>query len=247
MCLPCRQKVEGLHRIDPLIKNLFQANLAIARMPRPRRSPALVGGVAAAAATAVILAVVFLTPQKVSGPLATPTMTSSAPEQPSIPKAPDSPALIERAKPEDTAKDLRRPPVVVSPATVPDKKTPEFLVTDPAGYSRTLTDYRNYVLVFGVWHPTQPRAVANLEKIYKALGTNTKLRIVGVADVRTPKPANTTFPLAYNQNSSLLGAKVGEFYVVDAKGTVRMRGSLLQDTNSLLKSLKATLSELGIR
>ena len=115
-------------------------------------------------------------------------------------------------------------------------------MTDPAGYSRTLADYRGYTLLIGVWSSNQPNSAANLERLYKTFGSNPKLRLIGVTNERQAKPANTTFPVLYNQGSRLLDAKEGDFVLVNSTGSILLRGSLKEDSGSLEKSLRAALA-----
>jgi hypothetical protein len=120
------------------------------------------------------------------------------------------------------------------------------MITDPAGYSRTLADYRGSVLIFGVLSPDQPQTVSNLQRLYEAFGKITKLRIVGVTLRRQAKLAGATFPMAYNQGSALLGATVSQFVVVDETGKVRSRGSLLDSAADVQNSVRSTLNELNV-
>jgi len=152
-------------------------------------------------------------------------------------------AEAERAKPspESTGGSLNRRPGEDRPATtsVPGGDAADFLVTDLAGYSWSLDDYRGHILLIGVWSSDQRASIANLERLYKSFGSNSKLRIVGVSNARQTKPTNTTFPVAYNQGSKLFGAGSGEFVLLDESGAVRLRGSLVKDFDSLRKYLQA--------
>jgi hypothetical protein len=108
-----------------------------------------------------------------------------------------------------------------------------------------LKDYLGHVLIFGVWTGKQPRTVANLERVYQTFGPNPKLRILGIANQRQQKPATATFPIVFNQGSRLLGANESEFFIVDGKGTVRARGSLLQDGNVVVASIRSALAKIN--
>jgi hypothetical protein len=114
----------------------------------------------------------------------------------------------------------------------------DFLVTDPAGYSHSIADYRGHVVVIGVWKSDQVETVANLERLYKANAANSNLRLLAVATDRSPKPANTTFPIVYNQGSKLFGAQPGEFVVLDENGMIELRGSLVKDFGNLTKAVR---------
>ena len=252
-CRACRENVDALRSVDPLIKQLFQNELAIARAPRRLRWPALVGATAAAFAS-VIVVLVLRVPQ----PPAPVTMLSQAPppavvatsqsEVTSIPKTVD-PAAQDRAKPQPASPDdiVNSAVPAASDSKASDKNLPvsEFVVTDPAGYSRTLRDYRGHILIFGVWNGKQPQTVATLQKIYEVFGPNAKLRILGVAKQRQKKPASATFPVAYNQGSALLGAKDAEFLVLDGEGNVRERGSLLQAPSAAVEKIRSILSKIN--
>ena len=117
--------------------------------------------------------------------------------------------------------------------------SPDFLVTDPAGYSHTLDEYQGHVVVIAVWRHDQSEVIANIERLYKANSANAKLRFVGVSNERRPKPAGTTFPVLYNQGSKLFGAQPGGFVVLDETGAVQTRGSLLRDFDSLSQTLRS--------
>jgi hypothetical protein len=150
----------------------------------------------------------------------------------------------QRAKPspsgERGAASLERAPgeglIATSSDRAPD--APAFLITDLAGYSRSLEDYRGFTLLLGVWSLDLPESVANLERLYKTFGSNPKVRVIGVSDQRASKPPNTTFPIFYNQGSRLLDAKPGDFVLLNGTGTVRLRGSITGDFESLSKTLR---------
>ena len=149
----------------------------------------------------------------------------------------------QRAKPVPGGeKEEAVPPTQSAPAanaaSPRDANVPDFLVTDPAGYSRRLEDYRGHLLLIGVWSGDQPKAAASLERLYKAFASNPNLRLIGVSNERLAKPVNTTFPVVYNQGSRLLDAKPGEFVLLDESGAVRLRGSLTGDLGNLRALLK---------
>ncbi len=203
-CDRCRDLVSELKAVDPLVKKLFHHELAHARSPQ-RRSPVLIGSVAAAVA-ALILVVVMQVPQFVtnhsaegSQPIAAAT---TAIQEPVLPKVPET-ASTDRVKPDAAALD-QRGQVPVRAVPVPEN-APDFLVTDPAGYSRNLKDFRDHVLIFGVWTSQRPQTVSSLQHVYQAFAPNTKLRILGVATQREAKPKAATFPITYNQGSKLFG------------------------------------------
>jgi hypothetical protein len=246
-CDRCSDMVAELNAVDPVVRKLFRHELARSRSPQ-RRSPVVIGSVAAALA-ALILVVVMQVPRSVTSdstqgnmPVASAT-TAPVPEE-SIAKVPET-ASTERVKPDAAVLDQRgRGPVPPIPI---GENAPDFLVTDPAGYSRNLNDFRNHVLIFGVWSSQRPQTVSSLQRVYQAFSPNTKLRILGVATQREAKPAAATFPITFNQGSKLFGAKTGELLIVDSSGVVRMRGTLEQDQTSLVNSIKSKLGELGIQ
>src|SRR5262249_49594419 len=122
-----------------------------------------------------------------------------------------------------------------------------FMITDLSGYSRSLADFKGFVLIFGVLAPNQPQTVANLQRVYETFGKNTKLRIVGVSSRRQRQPAGATFTMAYNQGSTLLGASPSDIVIVDETGNVRFRGSLLEPSANVLNSVRSTLRQLGVK
>jgi hypothetical protein len=250
-CSTCREEVQALREIDPLIKNYFQRELARALSRSSgvvvRRRKVLPLGLAAATLAGIVLVLVLRGPavNTVSPPAQTQIVPAAPVETIPLTIKANTAAEAERAKPssESTGGSLNRRPGEDGPATtpgsVPGGDAPDFLVTDAAGYSRSLDDYRDHILLIGVWSSDERASTANLERLYKSFGSNSKLRIVGVSNARQTKPANTTFPVAYNQGSKLFGAASGEFVLLDETGAVRLRGSLVKDFDSLRKYLRA--------
>jgi len=246
-CSHCRQTLDDLKIVDPLVKRLFRENMAVARTPRRRRSPVLIGAFGTGLAAIIVLIIISAMPRSVANVprLESPAVVASVPTSESagsVPKVGDLTAQ-DRAKPEPAPAD--KPGSDETKADVP-ANTADFLVADPAGYSRTLNDFRDHVLIFGVWTSAQPQTVSNLQRIYETFNKNTKLRILGVALGKETKPKSSTFPIAFNQGSALLGAKSAEFVVVDGKGAVRARGSLLGPPENVVGSIRSTLNQLGI-
>jgi hypothetical protein len=248
-CIRCHDAVAELRGVDLLIKRLYHQNLTIARTPKPRRSPALAAAMATAMVVLIFVVIWKIPTAEVRGPqLQSPTSIASIPsaDTPAVPKIGEI-SSPERAKPQPTTPD--QPAVTISRATETpsnDPSAPDFLVTDPAGYARTLADYKGYVLIFGLWDPADSRAISNLEQIYKTFSSNVKLRILGVSNDRRPKPKTATFPIAYNQGSRLLGITQSQFIVVDGNGGVRLRGSLLDSNTKVLGAIRSTLSQIGV-
>jgi hypothetical protein len=245
-CAGCRNEVQSLMAIDPVIKKYFHAQLTRAE----RAGDAPVRGArrrwslqaAAVAVVAVVLVLLFRIPQTndIQAPFSvqTPAAPSVSVDVPSVDKK-DFAALSERAKPSaDRAEDSEAPArsAVLSPA--PDPNAPAFLVSDPAGYSHSVQDYRGFKTLIGVWSPEQPRSIAALERLYKTFGSDPTLRFIGVSPQRSAKPANTTFPLFSNQGSRLMDAQPGEFVLLNGSGTVTMRGLLEKDFETLSKKLR---------
>src|ERR1041385_9413356 len=77
-CVDCRRKVEQLRAIDPMVQRVFQQNLAMARVPRRRRS-SLTLGAFAAAAVSIVLLVVWAMPRQ-SALSTSQSMTSAQPQ-----------------------------------------------------------------------------------------------------------------------------------------------------------------------
>ncbi len=242
-CSRCKETIEGIRSVDPLVATVFKQNLAIAGMPPRRRPLPLIGSVAAAAVAATVFIVLRLSPAPPLQPAPAPVPVASNPNPQVVPKVPEETAAIERAKP-DSPVDRPSPVSPAASALGTTEQAPEFLVSDPGGYSRSLSDFRNYILIFGTWTANQPQTAANLEKVYQTFGSNTRIRILGISRNMEPKPAHLTFPAAFNQGSRLLGAADSELFVLDGNGTVQMRTSLLQDSDQLLNALRSKLNEL---
>jgi hypothetical protein len=242
-CQRCSSEIQALNAIDPAIKRYFQGQLKRASSPNrvPARTPTTSWILQAAAAAAVIMLLVVLlrSPQLNNAPAQV-----QGPDQPiaSSGSSETKTGLVEneRAKPSPSRGDSSTASASsVSQAPIPVlPNAPAFLVTDPAGYSRSLEDYRGLIVLIGVWSSNQVESVSNLERLYKTFGANPKLRLIGVSNERVPKPTNTTFPIFYNQGSRLLNAKVGEFLLLDEAGGIRLRGSLAADLDELSKTLR---------
>jgi hypothetical protein len=238
-CTSCRNEAHVLNAIDPLIKSYFRRELEIARRPRVIHKGRIfsISG-AAAAVFGVLLLLLIRTPQP--SPALAPVPVAEVAPHASV----DSAAPI---KQNGTEEPLRAKPSL-EPSAPPDRQprataviganAPEFLVTDPAGYSHTLDEYRGHVVVIGVWSRNQAESVANIERLYRAFAANQKFRFLGVSTEQQPKPANTTFPVVYNQGSKILATGPGEFVLLDEKGAVELRGSLMKDFDRLRKALQ---------
>lgn len=241
-CSSCRKEVQALNAIDPLIKSHFRREMAIARTTRVLHK-GRVAGLSGAAAAVLVASLVLLvrTPQSI--PVAAPV---SVPPVAAPVASVNTPAPIKENATAEPVRQLKPEPApnapteAKSPSRTPavTPNAPDFAVSDPAGYSHTLDQYRGHVLVIGVWSPDQSEAIANIERLYKTYSANPKFRFLGVASERQSKPANTTFPVAYNQGSKLFGARAGDFVVLNESGTIELRGSLVNDFENLRRVLQ---------
>jgi hypothetical protein len=239
-CEVCRNELRALKAIDPLIKTYFQRQLETARRPRVMDIRKVFGVSAVAVTLAAILLFAVLRPGQMNStgqPAASAAEIAPAESiQPPAPIKDNSGVQIERAKPlPDPGLPADRKSVAAPPLAT---DSPEFLVTDPAGYSHTLADYRNHILVIGVWAPDQLESAANLDRLYRTFGGNPKFRFLGVSNQQVGKPPNTTFPAVYNQGSKLFGAQPGDYLLMDEHGAVRQRGSLVKDFENLRQALQ---------
>jgi len=243
-CASCRREIEALNAIDPLVKRHFQRELAASQSPRVAHTGRLLGvSTAALALVGVLLFVILRAPQTTPAAPAQ-TVAAQAPvdteNQPAAPsKNPDDTnPPVERTKPANEVSRVLDSATAARPAASDSADVPDLLVTDPAGYSHRLEDFRGHVTVIAVWSKASPEAIANLERLYKAHGADARFRFLGVSNERLAKPSNVTFPIFYNKGSKVLGVRSGEFALVDEKGEVTLRGSLVKDFDSLRKALQ---------
>jgi hypothetical protein len=245
-CASCRREMEALNAIDPLVKRHFQRELAVAQSPRVAHTGRLLGvSTAALALVGILLFVVLRTPQTTPAAPAE-AVAAQAPvetenEPPSPPKNPDDTnAPVERTKPANEVSRVLDSATAARPASSDSADVPDLVVTDPAGYSHRLEDFRGHVTVIAVWSKASSEAIANFERLYKAHGADPRFRFLGVSNERLAKPANGTFPIFYNKGSKVLGVQSGEFALVDEKGELTLRGSLVKDFDSLRKALQGS-------
>jgi hypothetical protein len=232
VCSNCREELRQLNDTDPLIRNYFKHQLAVAHIPVRRRAWLIPAGVAAAFATLFVLLPMLKTSDvtvTAPAPATTAPAAASAPEVGKVQE--ESPILRAKPQSDNSAAELN------ASGHPEQERTVDFLVTDPAGYSSTIENYRGRMLLFGVWSTDQPHSISNLERVYQTFGSNTKVRILGVSNQRGTKPAGTTFPVVYNQGSRLLGTGIGRFVLLDETGSVRLRGSLAEDYGKLVATL----------
>jgi hypothetical protein len=247
-CSECREQVESLNRIDPLVRGVLQHRLALAQTAvhangRPR---ILRLGLALGSLAAIIVLFVF-------------GMGFQQQEAPLSPVAAQPPAVENSLEP-DVKKDSASetdPPLAkpddgtpVKPAPQPELDTPldngpAFGITDAAGQAITLETYRGHVLLFGLVSPEQKTAVNHLEQVYEAFGSNPGIRVLAVPRHREDDFRGAKFPLFFNNGSRLLGAQEGEFVLVDASGKVRLKDSLADPAS--VARIRSELGQLGIR
>lgn len=250
-CLSCRSEVQALRDVDPLVKEVLRFRMmhALAGAHAPKRSIGFQIGLAGAA-VALVGALVFVAFLGRSGGLDGLLPGNQATLRgPDVPNSSDvkvdaaAPDL--RAKPD--APDPKAPGIQPGPEPAITNNSPAFLVTDPAGYSTNLEDYRGRVLLIGVWSADQPESVQNIQRLYQAFGNRKEVRILGVTSRNTERPAGMTFPMVFNNGSRLLETRSSNFVIVDKESNVQMRGSLVGDSNALTTKVKAKLDELGGR
>jgi len=252
-CLSCRSEVQALRDMDPLVKQVLKLRMtkALAAAHAPKRSAAFQLGLAGTA-VALVGVLVFVVMGRTGGlgdllPASQTTLQSES--RPNSQNSNDVkvddeiPAL--RAKPDAPAP--KSPGIKPGPEPPITNTSPAFLVTDPAGYSTNLEDYRGRVLVIGVWSEDQPEAAQNIQNLYHAFVSRKEVRILCVTSRNQERPAGTTFPMVFNNGSRLLDIRSSDFAVVDKEGNVQMRGSLLVDPNVLTPRIRAKLDESGGR
>ena len=241
-CASCRREVEALNAIDPLVKKNFQREQRMSRQSRSVHAGRVFALSAAGVALVAILAFAGLrTP--LTNPPATPAQSAAVTPAPVAENPP--PAAVKN--PETNAMPVERTKPLDRPDKAPDQifralpsksdNAPEFLVMDLAGYTRRVEDFRGHVALISVWSAASPEAISNFEKLYKTHGAQARFRFVGVSNERLAKPANTTFPVFYNQGSKLFGLRPGEFVLLDEKGEIALRGSLVKDFDKLTHEL----------
>lgn len=250
-CADCRQEVESLNSIDPMVRRVMQHRLAIAQMAvRGNGRPgivkfALAAGTLAAALLLLLVGLRFLqqppaptvaiTPPEVQSPLEPGIKKDSTESDPGLGK----PGL---------GKPLDGTPAQPAPQPHLDEALangPDFAITDAAGYTATLDTYRGRVLLFGVVSSDQKSAVSNLQQVYEAFGSNPGVRILAVARHREDAFRGARFPLFFNNGSKLLGVREGQFMLLDAAGKSRLEGSLSDSAS--VAHIRTELGQLGVR
>jgi hypothetical protein len=214
----------------------------------PRRSPLFQLGLAGAAVALVGVVVFAAFLGRTGGlggllPASQTTLQSETVPNNDVKVDDQTPAV--RTKPD--APDPKSPGIKPGPEPAIADNSPAFLVTDPAGYSKSLEDYRGRVLLIGVWSADQPETSQNIQRLYETFGNRKEVRILCVASRNQERPIGMTCPMVFNNGSRLLETRSSDFAVVDKEGVVQMRGSLVGDTNTLTTKIRTKLDELGGR
>ena len=244
-CAECRQQIESLKHMDTLVRGVLQRRIAIARLAsqtntRPRVVRIMLAGMGVAvAALLLVTALPFLQQQPPAPPITT--------------NVPAPPNLLEDVKKDNTTQntdrtkpDEAKPAVAVVPTLDPiPPDAPDFAISDAAGYTTTLETYRGRVFLFGVVSRDEKKAVAGLQEIHDALASNNAIRIVGVTRRHEENLEGGTFPVFFNHGSKLFGIGDGEFLLVDAAGTPRLKGTLSETGN--VARIKTQLSQINGR
>ena len=249
-CANCRQQVEGLKGIDPLMRRVLQHRLSIAQMAahtngRPRVFRVVLTAAATLAAAGILLVVGMRSTQETPAPSAT--------VQPPAIQVPVQPDGIKKDSAPEQSVNLGKPSLDGTPAKPasqpqldnPAANGPEFMITEATGYTATLETYRGRILLFGVISPAQKAAVSNLEQLYEAFGANGRVAIFAVARHREDDFRGVKVPLFFNNGSKLLGAGEGEFRLVDSTGKTKLEGNLSDPAG--VARIKSELGQLGIR
>lgn len=248
-CGECRQQVQELRDIDPMVHQVLQRRRAVARLAAQRNTGPRVWRVALAGsgiALAAIFGIGMLTlQQEAPAPfiaIVPPIVVEPAAVEPIKDKAPHGPEAPQRTKPED---GVSVPPAPQSYLDDRPADGPEFVIIDASGYAVTLENYRGRVVLFGVVSSDQKEAMANLQELYQAFGSNPNVRILGVANHRDDKIEGATFPIWFNHASKLLGVQNGQFLLVDAMGSSKLKGSL--ENGADVAKARTQLGQLGVK
>jgi hypothetical protein len=252
-CPACSREVQELRDIDPMMRQLLKRRLAQARAAgqwntRPRVWKVALAG--SGIALAAVLGIGMLALRKAPEP-------QIVQEPPKIEeRAPTSVVENPKEKATPPAAPLQGKPnegISVPPAPQPELDMrpvngPDFAIIDASGEGSTLETYKGHVLLFGVVSSDQKDALANLQELYQAFGSNPNVRILGVANRRDDKFEGSTFPLRFNHASKLLGVQNGQFVIVDTAGSPKLRGSLSNATDvTRARTQLGQLGQLGVK
>jgi hypothetical protein len=245
-CAECSREVESLKSVDPLVRAVLQRRHMLARMAaRANTRPRVLklGLAAVGLAVAVFgLSVGTVLLRETPPPPVVVHPLPPVPVDTDVRKDAVDQEIPGLLKPKDGKPAEPAPQPYLDSAQVDG---PDFAITDAAGYTRTLENYRGRVVLFGVLSPEQKAAVSNLQQIYDDFGSNPGIRVFAVARRREDKLNSATLPTHFNNGSKLLGVQEGQFLLIDAAGKTRLEGSLT-DSASLAR-IKGQLAQLGIR
>jgi len=164
-CGACGSEITALNSIDPLIKRYFDQELRTVQQGSIRRVAK--GRIVSLAAGALIAtSLLLVTVSRLSTPHTTVLQSTFVQSVASDSRGSAVPSL-ETAEAPSTEVARSKPLDGVAanvPQTLPGipaigNDVPQFLVTDVAGYARTLDDYRGHVFVVGVLNAGQDTAV----------------------------------------------------------------------------------------
>jgi hypothetical protein len=252
-CLNCRNEVQALLAMDPLVKQLFEFRMEKAQAHVGAVAPGSgmwlrLGFLGATLSVAALLMFAVFS-HETQRPETT-VFNGPAPIQsPPVAESPNDkipgPGEIVRAKTD--APDEKTPAKTIAVEPPIPLNAPEFQIMNAEGYSKSLQDYRGRILLVGIWTSEQPEAAENLQQIYQAFGARTELRILGVSRRNQDRLPNTTFPVFFNNGSRLFDARNSEFVIVDKESKIQMRGELTGDSKAITAKVKAKLDQLGAR
>jgi hypothetical protein len=243
VCAECMEEVESLRHMDTLVRGVFRRRIAIAQLaaqtnPRPRILRIVFAGAGLAVAAALLVTGIPLFQQPPAPPITT--------------KIPEPPKLQEDVKKDNTAQNstYQAKPGVTTPPKPTVEPTldsippdaPDFAISDAAGIPET---YRGRMFLFGVVSRDQRAAITGLQQIHNALASTSAVRIVGVTRRHEEDFEGATFPVFVNHGSKLFGIKDGEFLLVDATGTPRLKGTLSDRGN--VARVRSQLEQLNVR
>ena len=244
-CERCRREIEGYAKVDDLVGAYFRQQVARAETAgtptfRPTRLAAAMAGLGAAALVAWLgFGIEQGGPE---APFEEAALRGGAPDD-SVLKTEEL-SDPERAKPAtgELPADPNFGVAASSVSTAPPAALSEFYVMDAAGYSYSLRDYSDSVLVIGVFDESASGVDAFAEA-YDVHRSRSDLQFVGVSlDARVLTEA-VPFPMTVNRGSSLVDTSPGEFAIITPEGAVHTRGSL--DDPSFMDVVAASLEELG--
>lgn len=250
-CLSCRNEVQALRDMDPLIKQVLDFRMTKARTAAlaPRRSLGFQIGLAGAglALAAVLVFTVFVRQPNGRGgtvPVNQPQLQALDSPGTNSSKGDGSTQTV-RSKLDAPDQPFSVQPIAPEP-TIPDG-APEFAVIDPSGYAKSLSDYRGRVLIFGVWSADHHDAAEVLQRVYEAFGSRRGLNVLGITRRKQERLPGITFPMVFNDGSRLLEARDSDYVVIDKEGRVQLRGSLSEDASVLIPRIRTKLDQLGVR